>query len=168
MEKQRRRIDWTVVLSRTVLFSILWWVLTDGAAGAWGIGVPAVASAMLVSVKLMPRERLVWREVFGFIPFFLWHSLKGGIDVAWRVFQPRMPIAPTIIEFPLRLPPGLPQVALINIMSLLPGTLSAELEGQVLKVHVLDGRKDVLPDLKALEQRVGRMWKGAAVNFTGR
>jgi len=41
---------------------------------------------------------------------------------------------------------------------LLPGTLSAEIEGQVLKVHVLDSRGDFLTGLKMLEQRVGRLW----------
>lgn len=64
--------------------------------------------------------------------------------------------------------PGLPQVALINITSLLPETLSAEIEGQVLKVHVLDSRGDFLAGLKALEQRVGRMWGSAVDDFPRR
>ena len=53
--------------------------------------------------------------------------LKGGVYVAWRAFDPRMPITPELIEYPLRLPPGLPRVILVNMVSLLPGTLSAEL-----------------------------------------
>jgi multicomponent Na+:H+ antiporter subunit E len=151
-------LDWSTIVSRALLFSIMWWALTDGAAGSWWIGAPAVVCAVIVSVALIPSSGIVWWEVMGFVPFFLWHSLKGGADVAWRAFHPRMPIAPELIEYPLRLPPGLSQVTMINITSLLPGTLSAEIEGQVLKVHVLDSRGDFLLGLKVLEQRVGLLW----------
>jgi multicomponent Na+:H+ antiporter subunit E len=48
-------------------------------------------------------------------------------------------------------------VILANIVSLLPGTLSATLDGQALKIHVLDSRGDFMTELKALEQRVARM-----------
>jgi len=46
---------------------------------------------------------------------------------------------------------------MVNTVSLLPGTLSAELDGQVLKVHVLDDLVDFMPELDALEQSVARM-----------
>lgn len=165
VKKTHQGIDWSTVVSRALLFSIMWWVLTDGAAESWWIGVPAVVCAVIVSVALVPPVGLVWREVMVFVPFFLWHSLKGGVDVARLAFHPRMPIAPELIEYPLRLSPGLSQVALINITSLLPGTLSVEIEGQVLKVHVLDSRGDFLTGLTALEQRVGRLWGSAFDDF---
>lgn len=168
MKKTHQGIDWSTVVSRALLFAIMWWALTGGTAGSWWIGVPAIACAVIVSVALVPPVGLVWREVMGFAPFFLWNSLKGGVDVARLAFHPHMPIAPELIEYPLRLPPGLSQVALINITSLLPGTLSTEIEGQVLKVHVLDGRGDCLSELKALEQRVWRMWGCATDDFPQR
>lgn len=168
MKQKGRRIDWPTVASRALLFSFLWWALTDGKSGSWWIGAPAVVTAVLASVKLVPLTGLVWREVMGFIPFFFWHSLKGGVDVAWRALHPRMPITPELIEYPLRLQPGLPRVIFVNTMSLLPGTLSAELDGQVLKVHVLDSLGDFLAELEALEQRVGCMFKSAAADFPRR
>ncbi|MGD8672552.1 MAG: Na+/H+ antiporter subunit E [Thiogranum sp.] len=64
---------------------------------------------------------------------------------------------PAVTDYPLRLPPGLPQVFLANIVSLLPGTLSATPDGQASKVHVLDGRGEFMTELRALEQRVARM-----------
>lgn len=161
-------IDGPTVVSRVLLFSLLWWALTDGTAGSWWIGAPAVAGAVIISVTLVPPLGLVWREVMGFVPFFLWHSLKGGVDVAWRAFHPRMPITPELIEYPLRLPPGLPRVILVNTVSLLPGTLSAKLGGQVLKVHVLDSLGDFLAELEALEQRVGCMFRSASDDFPRR
>ena len=85
-------------------------------------------------------------------------SLLGGVDVAWRAFHPSMPIAPEIIEYPLRLPPGLPRVFMMNTVNLLPGTLSATLERSVLKVHVLVRQKAYLPELKAVEHSVARLF----------
>ena len=87
--------------------------------------------------------------------------------MAWRAFHPRMPIAPDLIEYPLRLPPGLAQVFMANTVSLLPGTLSAALERSVLKVHVLDGRKDFLTELESLEQSVARMFGVSLKVFEG-
>ncbi|MGD8616246.1 MAG: Na+/H+ antiporter subunit E [Gammaproteobacteria bacterium] len=168
MKMLNRVIDGPTVVSRVLLFSIIWWALTDGTAGSWWIGVPAVACTSIVSVALVPPVGLVWREVMGFVPFFLWHSLKGGADVAWRAFHPRMPITPELIEYPLRLPPGLPRVILVNTVSLLPGTLSAELVGQVLRVHVLDSLGDFLAELEALEKRVRRMWRRTTDDFPRR
>lgn len=159
--------DWSTVVSRALLFSIMWWTLTDGTAGSWWIGVLAVAGATTVSVAIVPPLGLVWWEMVRFAPFFLWLSLKGGADVTRRAFHPRMPIAPEHIEYPLRLPPGLSQVTMVNVTSLLPGTLSAEIEGQVLKLHVLDSRGDFLKGLKVLEQRVGRMWGTALMTSLG-
>jgi multicomponent Na+:H+ antiporter subunit E len=68
-----------------------------------------------------------------------------------------MPVVPTVIDYPLRLPPGLPRVFLDNILSLLPGTLIATLDGPALKVDVMDSRGDLMTESKALEQRVARM-----------
>ena len=47
---------------------------------------------------------------------------------------------------------------MINTISLLPGTFSAELDQDLLKVHVLDSQKDFLSELKAVEQSVARMF----------
>jgi len=78
--------------------------------------------------------------------------------VAWRAFHPGIPIAPDLLEYTMRLPPGLPRVFMANMVSLLPGTLSAELNRNVLKVHVLDSQQDFLTELEALERSVARMF----------
>lgn len=152
-----QEIGWSTVTSRSLLFSLVWWMLTDGNVQSWWIGVPAVSFAVIASIALLPTVPLVWRELVKFSPFLLWRSVQGGADVAWRAFRPSMPIFPAVIDYPLRLPPGLPQVFLANIVSLLPGTLSAALDGQALKVHVLDSRGDLATELNALEKRVARM-----------
>lgn len=157
MMSNLQEFGWSTVASRGLLFSLVWWILTDGNVQSWWIGVPAVSFAVIASLALLPPVPLVWRGLLTFTPFFLWRSWQGGADVAWRAFHPGMPIFPAVIEYPLRLPPGLPQVILAYIVSLLPGTLSATLDGQALKIHVLDSREDFMTELRALEERVARM-----------
>ena len=151
-------MNWSAIVSRGGLYALLWWILTDGAAGSWWIGVPAVLFALVASTALLPPAHFRWHEFLRFMPLFLIRSLRGGTDVAWRAFHPRMPIAPKLIDYPLRLPPGLPRVFMANAVSLLPGTLSADLNRSVLKIHVLDGRTGFLSEIEFVEQGVARIF----------
>lgn len=149
---------WSAIASRGGLFTVMWWILSDAAVLSWWIGVPAVLLAVITSMVLLPPGPFVWYAFLKFVPFFLVRSLLGGVDVAWRALHPDLPIAPDLIEYPLRLPPGLPQVFMANTVSLLPGTLSAELSANCLKVHVLDGGKDIQSELRLLEHHMARMF----------
>jgi len=149
---------WPSILRRGLQFAFVWWILVGGEIASWWIGVPAVLLAATASVALLPPVTLVWNELFRFVPFFFVRSLLGGADVAWRALHPSMPIAPHLIEYPIQLPSGLPCVFMANTVSLLPGTLSAELASNCLKVHVLNGRKDVLSELETVEQRVAALF----------
>lgn len=166
MASIKAKISWSTIVSRGVLFTLIWGILTDGAATSWWIGVPTVLLAVATSTALLPQTPFVWYEVLKFIPFFLRHSLIGGADVAWRSFHPDLPISPDLLKYLLRLPPGLPRVFMTNTVSLLPGTLSAVLDGSILIVHVLDSRRDVLAELEALEQRMARMF-GISLSLSG-
>jgi len=148
----------STIVTRGILFSLIWWVLTNGDASSWWIGAPAVVLSVMASIALIPPLPLVWSAWVRFVPFFFARSLMGGIDVAWRVFHPHLPIAPELIEYPLRLPPGLAQVIMVNTLSLLPGTLSAELGQSVLKIHVLDSGSDFKSEIVVIEQHVARMF----------
>lgn len=146
----RVRTLWT----RVVLFALVWWILANGAMDSWGVGVPVVLVAAGISVALLPPVSWSLIGVLRFVPFFLWRSLRGGVDVAWRALHPRLPISPTLFDYRLRLPPGLPRVFMANTVSLLPGTLSAELDDALLRIHVLDESGDFANELEALENQV--------------
>lgn len=152
------KISWLTIVSRLGLFSLIWWILTDGVAPSWWIGVPAVLLAVVVSTVLIPPTPWVWSELLMFVPLFLLRSLVGGADVAWRAFHHSVPIDPDFITYKMRLPPGLPQVFMVNTVSLLPGTLSVGLDQSILKIHVLDSRKDFLAELEVMEQSIARMF----------
>jgi len=143
-----------VWLLRLALFSLLWWVLTDGAIDSWPVGVPVVLIATLVSVMLMPPLSWSLRGMVVFIPYFFWHSIRGGVDVAMRALNPQLPISPGLFDYRFRLPPGLPRVFMANTVSLLPGTLSVELCEEILRVHVLDETGSIKEELNMLENRL--------------
>jgi len=82
----------------------------------------------------------------------------GGLDVAYRALHPSLPINPGLIEYPLQLPIGVAQVMMLNTVSLLPGTVSANLTQNNLTVHVLDSESNLLPQLIAIEKRIARMF----------
>ncbi|MBK1646310.1 hypothetical protein CKO25_16980 [Thiocapsa imhoffii] len=147
------------VLLRLTLFILLWWSLTDGQPESWPLGGVFVLLATGLSLSL---SRPVPWSLLGFarfVPFFLWRSWRGGLDVAWRACVPRLPIAPGIMDYRLRLPPGRSRIFMTAVVSLLPGTLSAEIVRNNLIVHVLDRHAANTADLAALESRVAALFR---------
>ena len=152
----RLRVGWL----RAVMFAMIWWSLTDGAVSSWLVGAPVVLFTTLASVVLLPSLPFTWSllGIVRFVPFFLWRSLYGGVDVARRALHPRLPVSPGLFEYQWRLPPGLPRIFMANIVSLLPGTLSVDPGADYLQVHLLDERRDFLSGLEQVEQRVAAMF----------
>jgi multicomponent Na+:H+ antiporter subunit E len=147
------------LLLRTLLFAILWWLVTEG-AGGWAFGVPVIALAVATSYLLQPRPQLRLRPggMLRFVAFFLLQSLRAGLDVALRALKPDMRLAPALLEYRLRLPAGPARVFLADTMSLLPGTLSTELRHDCLCLHVLDAHLPIEADLRQVEVRVADLF----------
>jgi multicomponent Na+:H+ antiporter subunit E len=68
-----------------------------------------------------------------------------------------MPLQPALQEYRTTLSPGLPRVLFANVVSLLPGTLSADIDGASLQIHVLDERAANIKSLRELEAAVARL-----------
>ena len=151
------------LLLRWLLALLLWWVLAEGDSGGLAFALAFALLAALVSVPLLPPGAAKdWHRVLTgwlrFIPFFLQQSLLGGVDVARRAFHPRLPLQPTIIRYPLGLPEGWARVFFLNTVSLLPGTLAVGLEGDTVRIHLLDGRGDAAAALRQVEERVAGLF----------
>lgn len=129
-------------------FLPLWWVIV-----AWlhfsGFSLPA----------------LRWRCVPGFLLFFLRQLVLGAFDVGWRALAVTPNFAPQWQRYPLRLTAPANQRLLASMISLLPGTCSAEIEqyqgkANQLLLHVLDQHADWQNGVAALEQQLGRLLAG--------
>jgi multicomponent Na+:H+ antiporter subunit E len=103
-----------------------------------------------------PRLSLV--GLAAFLGFFLFQSLKGGVQVAWIALRAVPDLRPGVRVLALRLPAGAARTLLVNTMSLLPGTLSAGLAGERLRLHVLDVRLPAEAELRAIEARIAVMF----------
>lgn len=154
----RKNLSLLTVLMRSAVFALVWWILTEGALDSWWFGIPAILFALIISIALVPPIKFAWLRLFKFIPYFITHSLLGGVDVAWRAFHPRLPIAPTLVEYQFQLQLLPAQVFMLNTVSLLPGTLSASIDEGVLKLHVLDQNKPYLTELQQVEQSVAAIF----------
>ena len=145
--------------SHLSVFACLWALITEARADSWIVGGPVVVAA--AAAACLARDRR-WRwSVIGFlrfVPHFARSSLHGGIDVAWRSLHPQLPIHPRLIEYQSRLPDGTARVFFMNIINVLPGTLSADIRDDVLTIHVLDDRQAIQHQLEKLEQSVAALF----------
>jgi multicomponent Na+:H+ antiporter subunit E len=155
----RRR---TAVVRRVPVFAFLWWILAGGSPASWLLGLPVVLAAAILSVAVSPASswRISVRGLALFLPYFVWRSMVGSVDVAWRALHPGLPISPALARFPLRLDAHSPaRVFFADVVSLLPGTLSADLQGGTLLVHVLSATvPEAIEELRRLEARAAAVF----------
>ncbi|PTL81241.1 Na+/H+ antiporter subunit E [Vitiosangium sp. GDMCC 1.1324] len=152
------------LLVRLCLLSVLWATLVGGNPEGLALGLLALPLAAWGSVALEPPEDVRVRplELVRFLPFCVWHALESGLDVARRAFQSQQSLSPGQWEVRSRLPRGPARFFLNSVVSLVPGTLAVEEEGDTLILHVLDvspeARATALAQLRDLETRVARVY----------
>ncbi len=145
------------------LLGAFWWLLTAGGPFSWQLGVPAVLVAAWVGTRLGASGDATW-SVLGAAQFallFVRESVRGGIDVTGRTLAPTPRVATGFRDYRIRLRDSRARLLFVNSVSLLPGTLAADLEGDRLKVHALDIDQDVAGELAKLERAVGRVYREA-------
>ena len=126
-----------------VIVTFLMWVLMF-----WSLSLPvlvtgAVVSAvtMLLLSSLYPEgmEKVFnparWFFFLVYLPFFLWECLKANLDVAMRVLHPDVPIHPGIVKVQTTLKSDMAKTFLANSITLTPGTLTIDIDGQDFYIH---------------------------------
>jgi multicomponent Na+:H+ antiporter subunit E len=143
---------------RALLLAAGWWILVEGDAGALVFGVPMVLAALLASLSLPSSGSPRWHPLglLRFARVFVVGSLHGGFDVARRALAPRVRIEPAIVDYRLRLPEGPARNLFLGAMSLMPGSLSLDVRGARLEIHVLAARKELVGELETLEASIAR------------
>lgn len=138
----------------------VWWLLSGGDPGSWVIGLPSVIAAAWSSRRLGQANAGAFSlaGLLRFAPYFLYESLRGGVDVALRTLAPTMRIRPGFSHFRVRLKRPDARVFLVSCVGLLPGTLAAKLEGDSLKVHLIDEKVDASEELRRLERAIARIF----------
>lgn len=121
------------------------WLLLAGTGGDEII----IATVVAVVLSLIFRSSL---QVLGdlhlgpralihiplFVAVFLLELVKSTLDVARRVLSPSLPINPGIIKVKTRLTSPLGRIILANSITLTPGTMTVDTDGEDLYIHWID------------------------------
>ncbi len=137
----------------------LWKVCTGYDPESWILGIPAAALFTYFVIKgAGDGPRIHLRALPGFTAYFLLQSFRTGMDVARHALLTGQHVNPGFTQYRSRLPEGSPRAVFANMISLLPGTLSWSLTGDMHKIHMLEGNPLAYEELAELEARVGRLY----------
>lgn len=141
---------------RASAFYFVWWVLTEGDPSGLMFGAAIVVLVSILSCQLYPPSRHVLHlpGILTFAGYFVVRSVAAGLDVARRLLSPTVKVNPGYLTVSTCLPEGSPRWLLANTLSLMPGTLSVQLQGDSLELHCLDLDLPVADDVRATEHKV--------------
>ncbi|MHC4982954.1 MAG: Na+/H+ antiporter subunit E [Planctomycetota bacterium] len=76
-----------------------------------------------------------WLFLVVYLPYFFFYCVRANLDVALRVIHPDVPIRPGIVKVRTSLTSEMAKTFLANSITLTPGTLTVDVDGQDLYVH---------------------------------
>ena len=132
------------VYSTIILFIV--WIFLTGSFNLQEI-ITGLAASLIISTfgyKFISEKGLenIHPKKIGYfliyIPYFLFQVIKANIDVAYRVLHPKRPINPGIVKIKTELKSDIGKLALANSITLTPGTMSVDVEGDHLYIHWID------------------------------
>jgi multicomponent Na+:H+ antiporter subunit E len=147
-------------VSRTAVFLGFWVLLSGVKLTDLPVGAIAAVLATWASLRLIPPG--VWRlqplALAGLALRFVRQAIVAGVDVAWRAFDPRLPLRPGFVSYRVRCPDGPARSTFCTLTSLLPGTVpcGTQADGTLL-VHCLDVRQPVVAQLEEEDARLARV-----------
>jgi multicomponent Na+:H+ antiporter subunit E len=130
------------------LFLTLWlfWLLLSGSLDAdvlfIGALVAAIISKLLTSglsffteLRLTPQALIAGFKYYG---YFFRELLRSNLRMAAIVLSPSLPINPAIVKVRTRLKSRMGRLMLANSITLTPGTLTVDMEGEWLYIHCVN------------------------------
>ena len=150
-------------LNLSVVLFAVWFVLsghdsalmlTFGALSA--LAVAGIARRMALADHEGHPLHLGWSAP-GYWIWLAWQIVAANLDVARRVLDPRLPISPTVIRLRASQRSELGRVIYANSITLTPGTVTIDVEGDELVVHALSGSAARVLESGSMDRRVSRM-----------
>lgn len=143
---------------------IIIWLLWSGHYTPLLISLGVMSSALVVALSLRMKvvdEEGVLIDIALRLPFFLiWllrEIVKANIDVALRILNPRLPISPRMIRVKADQRSELTGVIYANSITLTPGTVSVDTDGEMITVHALTKSAADEVETGAMSRRVSRL-----------
>ena len=106
------------------------------------LGAVSILLALLVARRTGYFDKRLFALRFSLRLFGYWFWLggqiiKSSIDVTRIVLHPKLPVSPTLIELKSESDELFDVVNLANSITLTPGTLSVDVDNNIIKVHAL-------------------------------
>lgn len=129
-------------IAQFILFFAMWVLLTFSIElQELMVGLVVAFVATLLTRDLFPDEmlkffnprRLLWAILY--IPYLIYYIILANFDVAYRVLNPDLPITPGIIKVKTTLKSEMAKTILANSITLTPGTLTVEIDGDNYYIH---------------------------------
>lgn len=143
-------------LMRTLGLFIIWIILSadKNLSIIWGVIFSSLGAWLSLGLLREELENIKVSFLPYFILFFLYHSFRGGVDVAMRAFRKKVDLSPEFINYYLMSKSHLSRLITSFVVSLLPGTVATSIEQDYLIIHVLDENKDYQQEVKLVEDKV--------------
>ena len=140
---------------------LIWWILMDGAWHFMLPGMPMIFLVALISPYLGQASPWRWSfpAMLRITPFFLWFSVRSGVQVACLALRRLRFLTPEVVEYSWRLPPGPARLFLASIINLVPGTLSLQIRDEALNIHFLHDARGNMSSVLVLEEMVGALFR---------
>lgn len=96
-----------------------------------------------------------------FIVFYLVKLVQANFYMAYIILSPKMKTQPGFIEFPLKIKSSAGLLLFSNLMSMTPGTLSADItsDRKTLLIHALmiDDHQKTMEEIESTQKRILRL-----------
>lgn len=126
-----------------IALALLWFGLSGETSPFFiGLAVIAVVLTLLLSarLKVIDRNASPYHRAPQLLLYMGWlvvEIVKANVAVIVRVLGPRHAIDPAVVRLRTRARTDLGKALFANSITLTPGTVTVDVEGQVLKVHAL-------------------------------
>ncbi len=134
-----------------VLFGL--WLLFSGLYAPLLLVLGVVSSVFVAWIArrmglLTPEPDSVWLRPLGCLAYIFWLArqvAKANVDVALRILVPSKGISPRVLRVPSTQASDLARTVYANSITLTPGTISIDVDSDVITVHALsrEGAEDL-------------------------
>ncbi len=125
-----------------------------------GFGSTLVAVAIALRMDIVDRETYPVPLNLKALTYWLWLAaevVKANLDVARRILSPSLPISPNVLLVKASQRTDLGRVTYGNSITLTPGTITIDLEGDTLEVHALTREAAEVLQEGEMDRRVTEM-----------
>lgn len=131
---------------------MIFWVIMSGFIDVihLSMGVVTVAGVLVFNNKLKRHQffeddmndlsELRFGRAFYYFFWMIYQIILAGFHVLRVITSPKMPIKPTVVTFRANLPSAHAKMILGNSITLTPGTLTIDIEGDLFTVHALTSK----------------------------